>query len=192
MDREGNQSDEFGALMKAAQDGDRAAYRDLLREIAPILRRRLKRRFPFLPHQDVEDLVQDILLAVHAVRATYDPSRPFLPWLIAIARNRTADMARRYARRGAREVAVDTYPETSGEDETNRGDGYGDAEALQQAVQTLPHGQRVAIELLKFRELSLKEAAIVSGMSVTALKVATHRATRALRLMLKTNETAER
>jgi RNA polymerase sigma-70 factor (ECF subfamily) len=185
---EGTQSDDLGALMKAAQDGDRAAYRELLSEIVPVLRRRLKRRFPFLPRQDMEDLLQDILLAVHAVRATYDPTRPFLPWLVAIARNRTADMARRYARRSAREVAVDTYPETSGEDETNRGDGYGDAEALQQAVKSLPQGQRVAIELLKFRELSLKEAATVSGMSVTALKVATHRATRALRLALKTRD----
>ena len=185
---EGTQSDSLGALMKAAQDGDRVAYRDLLREIVPILRRRLKRRFPFLPHQDLEDLAQDILLAVHAVRATYDPARPFLPWLIAIARNRTADMARRYARRSTREVAVDTYPETSGDDETNRGDGYGDDEALQQAVKALPQGQRVAIELLKLRELSLKEAASVSGMTVGALKVATHRATRALRVALKTKD----
>lgn len=188
MISEGSPSDDLGALMKAAQDGDRAAYRELLGEVAPLLRRRLTRRFPFLPHQDLEDLVQDILLAVHAVRATYDPARPFLPWLIAIARNRTADMARRYARRSAREVAVDTYPETFAEDETNGGGVYGDAEALTQAVKALPRGQRVAIELLKLRELSLKEAASVSGMSVTALKVATHRATRALRLALKTKD----
>jgi RNA polymerase sigma-70 factor (ECF subfamily) len=183
-----NQSDALGPLMRAAQDGDRAAYRRLLGEIAPLLRRRLKRRFPFLPAQDVEDLVQDILLAVHSVRATYDPARPFLPWLLAIARNRTADMARRYARRSARELAVDVYPETSGEDGANTGDAYGDAEALQQAVRSLPQGQRVAIELLKLRELSLKEASRVSGMSVAALKVATHRATRALRLALRTKD----
>jgi RNA polymerase sigma factor (sigma-70 family) len=188
MAPEEDHCDDFGRLMRAAQDGDRDAYRELLREIVPILRRNLKRRFPFVPRQDLEDLVQDILLAVHAARATYDPARPFLPWLIAIARNRTADMARRYIRRNSREVAVDTYPETSGDDETNRGDGYGDAEALQQAVKTLPQGQRVAIELLKLRELSLQEAASVSGMSVTALKVATHRATRALRVALKTRD----
>ncbi len=188
MNPEGNQSDELGALMKAAQDGDRDAYRDLLREIVQILRRMLKRRFPFLPNQDLEDLVQDILLAIHAVRATYDSARPFLPWLMAIARNRTADMARRYARRSAREVAVDVYPETSGDDETNPGSTYGDVEALQEAVKTLPQGQRVAIELLKFREFSLKEAAAVSGMSVSALKVATHRATRALRVTLKARD----
>jgi len=174
--------------MQAAQDGDRAAYRELLGEVAPIIRRVLRRRFPFLGRQDAEDLVQDILLAVHAVRATYDPERPFLPWLLAITRNRTADMARRYARRSAREVAVDTYPETSGDDGTNTGGAYGDVEALQEAVKTLPQGQRVAIELLKFRELSLKEAAAVSGMSVSALKVATHRATRALRVTLKARD----
>jgi RNA polymerase sigma-70 factor (ECF subfamily) len=101
-------------------------------------------------------------------------------------------MARRHARRSAREVAVDTYPETSGEDETNRDDGYGDPDALRHAVNALPHGQRTAIELLKLRELSLKEAAGVSGMSVSALKVATHRAVRTLRHALKAKETAER
>ena len=82
-------------------------------------------------------------------------------------------------------MAVDTYPETSGADEANTDQGIGDPEALRQAVATLPPGQRVAIELLKFRELSLKEAAAASGMSIAALKVATHRATRALRLMLR-------
>jgi RNA polymerase sigma-70 factor (ECF subfamily) len=184
--------DDLGRLMRAAQDGDRDAYRKLLGEIAPILRRALKGRFPFLPRPDVEDLVQDILLSVHTVRATYDPSRPFLPWLMAIARNRTADMARRHARRSAREVAVEDYPETSAEDETNRGETYGDPEALRHAVNALPHGQRTAIELLKFRELSLKEAARASGMSISALKVATHRATQRLRLVLKAKETAER
>jgi RNA polymerase sigma factor (sigma-70 family) len=187
IDRQ-DEGDALGRLMKAAQDGDRKAYGDLLREVAPILRRVLGRRFPFLARPDVEDLVQDILLSVHSVRATYDPARPFLPWLLAIARNRTADMARRHARRSAREVAVDTYPETSADDEANTGEDYGDAEALQQAVKALPQGQRVAIELLKFRELSLKEAAKESGMSVSALKVATHRATRALRIALRTKD----
>ncbi|HET7715806.1 MAG TPA: sigma-70 family RNA polymerase sigma factor [Bauldia sp.] len=192
MAREEHQSDDLGPLMRSAQDGDRDAYRDLLRAIVPILRRKIGSRFPFLPRRDVEDLIQDILLAVHAARATYDPARPFLPWLFAIARNRTADMARRHARRSAREIAVETYPETSGEAETNTGEAaYGDAEALRQAMKSLPRSQRVAIELLKLRELSLKEAASMSGMSVNALKVATHRATRALRLMLRSNETAK-
>ncbi len=177
--------DRLGALMRAAQAGDREAYRTLLRDLVPILRRIVGGRFPFIAREEAEDLVQDILLSIHAVRATYDPERPFLPWLVAIARNRAADMARRHVRKRGREIAVDTYPETSGEDATNPEEGYGDAEALRQAVSALPEGQRVAIELLKFKEMSLKEASSVSGMSVGALKVATHRATRALRLALR-------
>jgi len=120
------------------------------------------------------------------VRATYDGRRPFVPWLIAITRNRMADAARRHARRAAREVAVEEYPETSEAVATNTvGETYGDPEALRQAVAELPKGQRVAVELLKLREMSLKEAAETSGMTVGALKVASHRATRALRLALK-------
>jgi RNA polymerase sigma-70 factor (ECF subfamily) len=105
---------------------------------------------------------------------------------MAIVRNRTADMARRYARRTAQEVAVDQYPETLDPASANRiEDAYGDPEALQQALGSLPKGQRMAIELLKLREMSLKEASRESGMSIGALKVATHRATRALRLALR-------
>jgi RNA polymerase sigma-70 factor, ECF subfamily len=172
-------------LMVAAQAGDRAAYSTLLSEVAPILRRIVRGRFRFLSAEDVEDAVQEVLLSVHTVRATYDGSRPFLPWLMAIAHNRAVDAVRRIARRSGREVTVAEYPETFDAADTNPSDaGYGDPEALRAAVAELPKGQRVAIEMLKFREMSLKEASSASGMSIGALKVATHRATRALRAAL--------
>src|SRR5262245_27336573 len=82
---------ELSALMCLAQDGDRAAYESLLRAVLPLLKRVVQGRFSFLPAADREDLVQDILLSLHAARATYDPARPFLPWLMAIAHNRTVD-----------------------------------------------------------------------------------------------------
>lgn len=186
MDEAANSPDPLGALMSLAQAGDVSAYDRLLRQCADLVRRTVKRRFPFLAEPDAEDLVQDILLSLHTVRATYDKSRPFIPWLMAIARNRAADMARRYTRRSAREVAVEKYPETFDEAQANIGDEvYGDPEALRQALSKLPEGQRTAIELLKLREMSLKEASQASGMSVSALKVATHRATQALRLTLQ-------
>ena len=176
-------------LMAAAQDGDAHAYRALLGEIAPIVRRIIRRRHPFLSVEDTEDLVQDVLLSVHAVRATYGRNRPFLPWLVAITRHRVADAARRHVRQKAWEVAVEEYPETFDAAETNTSaDEYGDATALHRAVETLPEGQRTAIELTKLKELSLKEAAGKSGMSVAALKVASHRAIKALRGMLKAEE----
>jgi RNA polymerase sigma-70 factor (ECF subfamily) len=179
----------LGALMALAQAGDRTAYDRLLRQCAEIIRRAIRRRYPYLAKVDAEDLVQDVLLSLHSVRATYDVNRPFLPWLMTITRNRTADMARRYARRCAREVAVETYPETFDESGANTvDDAYGDAEALRQAMRALPQGQQVAIELLKLREMSLKEASEASGMSIGALKVATHRATHALRAVLLTRD----
>lgn len=182
--------DHLGGLMRAAQDGDRAAYRRLLAEIAPRVRRAVSRRFAFLSRADVEDVVQDVLLSVHTARATYDPARPFEPWLMAIARNRTTDMARRHIRQGQRELSVAEYPETSADDGTHTEESLVDADALQHAMANLPEGQRTAIELVKLREMSLKEASAVSGMSIGALKAATHRATRALRAALGVKDTA--
>jgi RNA polymerase sigma-70 factor (ECF subfamily) len=172
-------------LMRLAQDGDRAAYMRLLRAVTPMLRTTIRQRRSFLQRQDAEDLLQNILLALHGARATYDPARPFLPWLMAIARNQIAEGARRYARRAANETIVEQVPETFSDDGTNSyDDGYGDPEALRTAIGVLPRGQRRAIEMLKLKEMSLKEAAAESGMTIPALKVAVHRAMRTLRRAL--------
>lgn len=176
-------------LMKAAQAGDQDAYVQLLLEITPRLRRIVLRNRGFLSTEDIEDLVQDILLSLHAVRATYDPRRPFMPWLLAIVRNRLADGARRYARTAAREVATDRLDVTFAAETANiTAEAYGDPEAVKRAVHTLPAAQRTAVEMLKLREMSLKEAAAASGMSIGALKVATHRAMNTLRKMLLKHE----
>jgi RNA polymerase sigma factor (sigma-70 family) len=175
----------LASLMRTAQEGDSAAYAELLAAVSNLLRDKIGRRMHWLQTQDIEDLVQDTLLSLHAVRATYDPHRPFLPWLMAIARNRVADGARRYARRTANEVVVDELPETFSEDAANiPGEGYGDPEALRQAMETLPPGQRRAVEMLKLKEMSLKEASAESGMSVGSLKIAVHRGVSALRKVL--------
>ncbi|MBI4473468.1 MAG: hypothetical protein HY646_12430 [Acidobacteria bacterium] len=92
----------LSSLMQAAQAGDADAYVQLLEETTLLLRRIIRRRRPFLAIEDVDDLVQDILLSVHSVRATYDPARPFMPWLLAITRNRLADAARRFCGRNHR------------------------------------------------------------------------------------------
>lgn len=185
MDKSTEQDQRLADLMRSAQDGDANAYAALLREAVPLLRQTVRRRFTFLQPQDVEDLVQDILLSLHAARSTYDPTRPFLPWLMAITRNRMADGARRYVRRSANEVADGRLPETFPAEGANMLiESYRDAQALMQAMADLPPGQRRAIELLKLREMSLKEASAVSGTSVGALKVAVHRGISALRKAL--------
>lgn len=177
--------DRLGGLMRAAQDGNAAAYHELLQAITPRVRRIVRRQRGFAGVDEVEDLVQDVLLTVHRARATYDPARPFMPWLLGIVRHRLADGARRHARTSAREVALDKETLTFAEPATNPVDEMGaDVEALRRAVGALPARQRTAIELLKLRELSLEEAAALSGMRVGALKVATHRAIGALRRAL--------
>ena len=179
----------FASLMKAAQEGDGEAYTALMQELAGRLRQIIRHRRPFLERADIEDLVQDTLLSVHAVRATWDPGRPFIPWLLAIARNRLADGARRYARTGAHEVPIDDLDVTFFQDSANTSSAeYGDSEAWARVVADLPPGQRTAIDLLKLREMSLKEAAATSGTSVGALKVATHRAMETLRRKLKRDD----
>lgn len=176
---------DLGELMRAAQAGDRAAYAALLRAVTPRIRQIVRRQRGFAGVAEVEDLVQDVLLSVHTVRATYDPKRPFGPWLLAIVRNRLVDGARRYARIARREIHIAEEDVTFFEPETNEQIGeVSDAAALRDAVRALPAGQRRAIELLKLEELSLKEAAEVSGTSVAALKVATHRAMATLRRTL--------
>jgi RNA polymerase sigma factor (sigma-70 family) len=185
MTKSDEQDRRLSALMQAAQSGDGWAYALLLTELTPLLRRSVHRRLTFLQPQDVEDLVQDILLSLHAVRATYDPRRPFLPWLFGIVHHRVADHAKRYARHGAHEVAIDTCPVTFADEATKTAEGtYRDPEALAHAIQALPPGQRETIEMLKLREMSLKEAAATSGTSIGALKVAAHRAIHALRRAL--------
>jgi|SRR5215470_8292879 len=185
MSESSERDQRFARLMRAAQAGDRDAYGRLLHELIPLLRRAVRRQRALLKPQDAEDLLQDILLSLHQARRTYDPSRPFLPWAMAIARNRVVDGARRHISRSAHEVVVDQLPETFSQPDPNTIDGpYGDPEALRLAVKTLPDGQRRAIELLKLREMSLKEAAAHSGASIAALKVSVHRGMTALRKML--------
>lgn len=178
----------LATLMQAAQAGDAQAYVRLLEKIMPRLRQVVRSQRRFLNADDIEDLVQDVLLSLHAVRATYDPRRPFSPWLMAITRNRLADGARRHGRRAAHEVQVgqvENVPVTFSDEGANIDDDrYHDPEALRRAIRDLPPGQRTAIEMLKLREMSLKEAAAASGTSIGALKVSVHRAIAALRKAL--------
>lgn len=176
------------ALMRRAQDGDQKAYRRLLIAITPYLRAVVSRisRDP----NGIEDTVQDILMTLHAVRHTYDPDRPFKPWLAGIARYRLLDRMRGQRKIAAREIELTLEHETFAVAEPNTESGAWDKGTLASAVQALPQGQRQAIDLLKLRELSLKEAAIVSGMSIAALKVASHRGLKNLRRLLTGGESA--
>ena len=176
-----NQDRIWSGWMAAAQDGDKAAYARLLADVTPFVRVLVRRRCAD-PNR-AEDVVQEVLLTLHRVRHTYDPARPFTPWLAAIAGRRSIDALRRRFRLAAHEAhdpyAYETFVDVAANKELEAGDA---AQVLAGLIATLPPGQREALELVKLKELSLLEASQISGQSVAALKVGVHRAIRALRL----------
>lgn len=178
----GSRAEDFPRLMVQVQAGDTSAYRYLLAAVLPLLRS-LARRGLWRP-EDAEDAVQEILLTLHRVRHTYDPDRPFLPWLFAIARRRIIDRQRQAGRSHRRETEFTAEHETFLSVATNSSAMEFDLGALQDAINALTPAERRALELLKLKELSLKEAAAISGMSVASLKVAAHRAVKRLRALL--------
>jgi RNA polymerase sigma-70 factor (ECF subfamily) len=173
---------DWSILMARAQAGEREAYRRLLVEITPYVR-----SLAVKSHGEsggVEDTVQDVLLTVHAIRHTYDPARPFGPWLVAIAHRRIVDRLRRQGRTRLHETPLTPELEALAVAEANYPEAVVDALDVRNALERLPPGQREAIELMKLQEMSLREASVASGMSIAALKVATHRGLKALRKIL--------
>ncbi|MGO9359905.1 MAG: sigma-70 family RNA polymerase sigma factor [Xanthobacteraceae bacterium] len=171
---------DWAHLMQRAQAGDRDAYRRLLRSVEPYVRSLARRCFR--QPSDIEDAVQDVLLTLHAIRATYDPARPFGPWIAAISQRRIVDRLRRETRRSAREIELTVQHETFAGAAANIDQGR--EIGLAEAIEKLPPEQRQAIKMLKLNEMSLREAALKSGRSIAALKVATHRGIKSLRKLL--------
>jgi RNA polymerase sigma-70 factor (ECF subfamily) len=178
-------------LMIAAQEGNRRLYAELLAHIIPSIRRAAHRRWPHASSTDLEDVVQETLLALHVSRHLYDPDRPVMPFILGIMRFRGSSIMRGH-RRASVETHIDEVLETAmaiiavGDQES----AY-QAYQLRAAVGRLRPGQRRAIEMMKLSELSLDDAAAATGMSVAALKVATHRGILALRKLLKRSEPDE-
>lgn len=177
-DTRAEQEIRWGGLLAAAQGGDSRAYTTLLREVTPRIRSLCRNRIR--DAAEVEDAVQDSLMTLHALRHTYDPARPFGPWLTTIATRRAIDRLRRQGRTSGRESNIDDLPEAAASVAPVAEDRIA-ARHLREAVAELPESQRTALRLAKLEDLPLAEASARSGLSVGALKVATHRAMHALR-----------
>lgn len=172
--------DELEAALKPlwlrAQAGDEAAYRDSLERIATRLRGYLRRRMQRLP-DEVEDLVQETLLALHLQRGTYDPALPVTAWVLAIARHKLVDLWRRRGRQDDLHEAIDDVDEALLVAVPQAGDARRD---LEQLLLALPEAQRRAIVLTKVEGLSVAEASQHTGASESAIKVQVHRGLKAL------------
>jgi RNA polymerase sigma-70 factor (ECF subfamily) len=168
--REGE--DEWTGLMRSAIAGDNAAYRRLLSAIAPVLRAAARRGLARAgqPVDQSEDIVQDILLAVHLKRHTWDANAPFAPWLFAIARNKLIDALRRRGRRVF--VNIDDFSETipsAAPEETVP------AREVTAHLEGLPARQRDVLRSIAVESASIKATAAKLSMSEGAVRVALHR-----------------
>jgi RNA polymerase sigma-70 factor (ECF subfamily) len=168
-------------LMRRSQDGDRRAYETLLLEVAGLARAYLRKRAG--QAGGLEDVVQETLLAIHRDRHTYDPARPFGPWMYAIARHRLLDHVRRQRRHAQNEVlgveawvAMNERPAVA---EQGSRSGF-----LQHALGLLSGKQREIIRMLKLDGLTVAEIAGQTGYSESSIKVSAHRGYKHLRKLI--------
>lgn len=170
-------------LWLRAQSGDDDAYRQALERIAVRLRGYLRRRMQTLP-DEVEDLVQETLLALHLQRGTQDPSVPVSAWVLAVARYKLVDRWRRRGRHDALHEPLDETHEAAF-DPADAADQAHARQDLTGLLQTLPPAQRQAIVLTKLEGLSVTEAAQRTGASESAIKVQVHRGLKRLAALVK-------
>ena len=171
-------------LMLAGLDGDAAAYRRFLQMLGTRLRAYYRRRLSGWP-DDVEDLVQDTLLAVHNQRHTYRPDQPVTAWVHAIARYKTVDLLR------AKRVRESLHDPLDDDAQTLFGTADADAAEARRDIDrllaTLPDRQRLPIEQVKLFGRSVAEVAMESGLSESAVKIGIHRGLKALAARMVSN-----
>jgi RNA polymerase sigma factor (sigma-70 family) len=180
MNRE--REEEWAQLMRAAITGDAAAYHRFLASVVPFLRATARRNVARsgAAGNDSEDIVQEALLAIHLKRHTWDPQRPIGPWIVAIARNKAIDSLRRRGRHT--QIPIEDFIDHLPAEQTG---GEADAQDLDRMLATLNTRQRDIIRSVSVNGASIREVAIRLAMSEGAVRVALHRALKALALVYR-------
>ena len=168
-------------LLVRGLGGDAAAYHGFLQALSAHLRGFLRKRLMRLP-DEVEDLVQETLLAVHNQRHTYDPDQPLTAWVHAIARYKMIDLLRRREGRDALHDPLDEEAMDFTRPDTEASDARRD---LARLLDQLPERQRLPIVHMKLEGLSVAEAARATGLSEAAVKVGVHRGLKALAVLVR-------
>ena len=168
-------------------NGDAPAYQTFLKGLSTHLRAFLRRRLSALP-DDIEDLVQDILLAVHNQRHTYRPDQPLTAWVNAMARYKLIDLLRS---RSGREALNDPIDDDMALFATNDHEAADARRDVNKLLQQLPDNQRLPIVHTKLEGLSVAEAATATGMSESAIKVGVHRGMKALATLMTLSHKAK-
>jgi RNA polymerase sigma-70 factor (ECF subfamily) len=168
-------------LLLAGLDGDAVAYRNFLSELSGRLRAFLRKRLVHL-QDDVEDVVQETLLAIHNARHTYRPDQPLTAWVHAIARYKLMDFLRARSRRDAFLDPLEEEHDLLAICDDEPAQARRDVGAL---LEELPDKQRLPIVHVKLEGLSVAETAQLTGMSESAVKVGIHRGLKALALKIR-------
>ena len=163
-------------LMLQGLDGDAAAYHQFLKALSAHLRAYFRKRL-FERPDEVEDLVQDTLLAVHNQRHTYRADQPLTAWVHAVARYKLIDLLRARASGESLNVPLDDELELFAASDTEAREAKKDLDTL---LAGLPDRQRLPIVHVKLEGLSVVEAAKLTGMSESAIKIGVHRGLKAL------------
>lgn len=180
-----NLEQELADTMRIALAGDDAAYRRLLSQLAGILRGWTRRELARQGYElsEAEDIVQETLIAIHLKRASWDPARPFLPWLRAVSRHKLIDNLRRRGRRVMVPIddLADLLPAPAAEETLN-------ADALDKHLSALPKGQEKVVRAISVDGFSIAETAQRLMMKEGAVRVALHRGLAALAKAAQRNE----
>jgi RNA polymerase sigma factor (sigma-70 family) len=171
------QENNWAAWMRAAMAGNSDAYRQFLVSVAPHIRAVARSRCRSLgaPEGEAEDVVQEVLLTIHLKRGTWDQSRPIGPWVAAITRNKLIDVLRRRGRHISvpiEDVIDSLETEDQTPDPTTR-----DIDTLLGQLKTQ---QREIVRSISLNGASIRETAERLRMTEGAVRVALHRALKAL------------
>ena len=181
----GSREDEWADALRAGLAGDAIAYRRFLQSVTPFLRAVAIRRCAQLgaSRSDAEDVVQDVLLAIHLKRGTWDAKRPIGPWVATIVRNKVIDAFRRRGRHI--DVPIDDVIETLGAPETEQDPDRGTVERL---IARLKPAQRAVVMSISVEGVSIKQTAERLGMTEGAVRVTLHRALKALAALYRDDD----
>lgn len=164
-------------LAAKAQKGDSAAYHELLTDVVPVIRRAVIKSMPS-PDQ-ADDVVQEVLISIHKALHTYEPDRPFTPWLMAIVNFRRSDFLRQhYATQKNKQLPLETADNS---DYVDKGESDASFKDIEAALDSLPDKQKDVVKLLKIEGYSTKEVSEKTGLSESAVKVTMHRALQKLK-----------
>jgi RNA polymerase sigma-70 factor (ECF subfamily) len=166
-------------LMEQSLEGDCDAYHRLLQLLTPALRRAIRARAQAVG-LDAEDVVQEVLLALHLKRNTWIRGTPVAPWVAAIARNKLVDAHRRRGRR--LEVSIDSVVDTLRSDSGDHDDRSQD---LERGLAGLTTRQRQVLRAVSLEGYTAREAALRLDMSEVAVRVTLHRGLKSLATLFR-------